>query len=52
MAWSDEVRANTNCHLDLAYGDDERQKLDIYLPDNGPEAPAPVAAFSSMADTG
>ena len=45
MAWSDEVRANTNCHLDLAYGDDERQKLDIYLPDTEPGAPSPVLLF-------
>ena len=33
MAWSDEVRARSRCALDLAYGEDERQKLDVYMPD-------------------
>jgi acetyl esterase/lipase len=43
MAWSDEIRAKTRCELDVAYGPDERQKLDVYLP--GPDTPG-------MPDTG
>ena len=49
MAWSDEVRAKTRCALDLAYGDDERQKLDVYMPDEASpglvQGPAPVLLF-------
>ena len=45
MAWSDEVRAGSRCALDLAYGDDERQKLDVYMPDTPPTSPAPVLLF-------
>ncbi len=39
MAWSEQVRAQTRCELDIAYGPDERQKLDLYLPDAGTTAP-------------
>ena len=45
MAWSDEVRANTRTALDLPYGDDERQKLDVYMPDAAPGEPVPVLMF-------
>ena len=45
MAWSDEVRANSRCQLNLAYGEDERQKLDIYMPDSELQGPAPVLLF-------
>ena len=45
MAWSDEVRARTRAALDLPYGDDERQKLDVYMPDEDPVAPVPVLIF-------
>ena len=45
MAWSDEVRARSRVALDLPYGDDERQKLDIYMPDERPQGPAPVLIF-------
>lgn len=45
MAWSDEVRATSRVALDLAYGDDERQKLDVYMPDAEPDAPVPVLMF-------
>ena len=45
MAWSDEVRAGSRCALDLAYGDDERQKLDVYMPEIASVSPAPVLLF-------
>ena len=45
MAWSDEVRAKSRCALNLEYGDDERQKLDVYIPDADPGLPAPVLLF-------
>ncbi len=45
MAWSDEVRAGGRCALDLAYGDDERQKLDVYMPEVASVSPAPVLLF-------
>ena len=45
MAWSDEVRLRARVVQDLPYGDDERQKLDIYMPDDERHAPAPVLLF-------
>ena len=45
MAWSEEVRASSRVALNLAYGEDERQKLDIYMPDEDPAEPAPVLLF-------
>ena len=45
MAWSDEVRASSRVALDLAYGTDERQKLDVYMPDDPAAGPAPVLMF-------
>ncbi len=45
MAWSDTVRAKSRCALNLAYGNSERQKLDVYMPDAAPTAPAPVLLF-------
>ena len=45
MAWSDEVRANSRVALDLAYGSDERQKLDVYMPDDELAQPTPVLLF-------
>ena len=45
MAWSDEVRANGRAALNLPYGNDERQKLDVYMPAATPEHPAPVLLF-------
>ncbi len=45
MAWSDEVRATSRCSLDLPYGDDERQKLDVYMPDSPTSRPSPVLLF-------
>ena len=38
FAWSAEVRQRGTCHVDLPYGPDERQKLDLYLPDAPPKA--------------
>lgn len=45
MAWSDEVRANNRVALDLPYGDDERQMLDVYMPDTDTGKPVPVLMF-------
>ena len=45
MAWSDKVRAKSRCALDLTYGDDERQKLDVYMPDVDTDSPVPVLLF-------
>ena len=45
MAWSDEVRASSRVALDLPYGDHERHKLDVYMPDSEPAHPAPVLMF-------
>ncbi len=45
MAWSDEVRAKGRAALNLPYGNDERQKLDVYMPAAPPEHPAPVLLF-------
>ena len=44
MAWSDEVRRRTDCRLDIPYGPEERQNLDLYLPKPG-TGPAPVFIF-------
>ena len=35
MGWSDAVRARWRVALDLPYGDDARQRLDVYLPPEG-----------------
>ena len=45
MAWSDEVRSSSRVALDLPYGDDERQKLDIYMPEETSEGLVPVLIF-------
>ena len=45
MAWSDQVRLRARVALDLPYGKDERQKLDVYMPDDPPARPAPVLLF-------
>ena len=45
MSWSDEVRAKSRVALDLPYGDEERQRLDIYMPDDESHPPAPVLLF-------
>ncbi len=45
MAWSDDVREKTRCELNIPYGPDERQKLDVYLPESTPLTPAPVLMF-------
>ena len=45
MAWSDQVRAATRVALNLPYGDDERQKLDVYMPDDASVTLAPVLMF-------
>ncbi len=44
MAWSNKVRANSRTALNLPYGDDERQKLDVYMPDDVGQS-APVLLF-------
>ena len=45
MAWSDQVRATTRVAPNLPYGDDERQKLDVYMPDDASVTLAPVLMF-------
>ena len=45
MAWSDQVRATTRVALNLPYGDDEPQKLDVYMPDDATVTLAPVLMF-------
>ena len=47
MAWSDAVRARWRAALDLPYGDDVRQRLDVYLPPAGVSggSSAPVLLF-------
>ena len=45
MAWSDRVRATARCALDIPYGEDERQKLDVYMPGDASIAHAPVLMF-------
>ena len=45
MAWSDDVRAQSRVALNLPYGADERQKLDVYMPDDPSPQPAPVLLF-------
>ena len=37
-----EVKATTKCELDVAYGPNERHKVDIYYPDEAPADPLPV----------
>ena len=45
MAWSQEVRSKVKAQLDIPYGLEERQKLDVYLPENPGVAPVPVLIF-------
>ena len=45
LAWSREVRRKGRCDLDVPYGTDDRQKLDVYLPENAGSAGMPVLMF-------
>ena len=45
LAWSTKVRRETRCVLDMPYGTDERQKLDVYLPRDTGSAGMPVLIF-------
>ena len=45
LAWSKEVRREVRCDLDVPYGTDDRQKLDVYLPENAGSAGMPVLMF-------
>ena len=45
MKWSNEIRASSRVALNLPYGNEERQKLDVYMPDDHPSQPAPVLMF-------
>ncbi len=45
LAWSKEVRRDVRCDLDLPYGTDDRQKLDVYLPEKFDSAGMPVLIF-------
>ena len=45
LAWSQEVWAKVACQLNVAYGTEERQKLDVYLPGPAATGPVPVLMF-------
>ena len=45
FAWSKEVQSTSKCVLEIPYGDDERQKLDVYLPEAAGPDPLPVLVF-------
>ena len=45
MDRSNQVRATSRVALNLPYGDDERQKLDVYMPDDATVTHAPVLMF-------
>lgn len=45
LAWSKDVRNNVKCDLDIPYGSDDRQKLDLYLPENAGSGGVPVLVF-------
>ena len=45
MARSKEVRREVRCDLDVPYGTDDRQKLDVYLPENAGSSGMPVLMF-------
>ena len=45
LAWSKEARDNVKCDLDIPYGTDDRQKLDLYLPENTGSGRVPVLVF-------
>ena len=45
LAWSKEVQSKVKCELDIAYGPDERQKLDVYPPEPSGATPVPVLMF-------
>ena len=45
LAWSKEVQSKVKCELDIAYGPDKRQKLDVYPPEPSGATPVPVLMF-------
>ena len=45
LAWSKQVRREVKCDLDVPYGNDDRQKLDVYMPENAGSAGTPVLMF-------
>ena len=45
LAWSKKVRRENRCVLDVPYGTDDRQKLDVFLPGNTGSAGMPVLIF-------
>ena len=45
LAWSECVRQETRCLLNVPYGNDERQKLDVYLPGETGASGMPVLIF-------
>jgi acetyl esterase/lipase len=45
LAWSASVRRETRCLLNVSFGTDERQKLDVYLPGDTGAAGMPVLVF-------
>ena len=45
LTWSKEIQSKIKCELDIAYGPDERQKLDVYPPEPSGATPVPVLMF-------
>ena len=45
LAWSTEVRSTVRCYLDVPYGTEDRQKLDVYLPENAGSTGMPALMF-------
>ena len=45
LTWSKEVQSKVKCELDIAYGPDERQKLDVYPPEPSGATLVPVLMF-------
>lgn len=45
LSRSHRVKSETRCLVDVPYGSDERQALDVYLPQKSGPAPIPVLVF-------
>ena len=45
LAWSEKVRREARCVLDVPYGACDRQKLDVYLPEKPGSTAMPVLIF-------
>jgi len=45
LGLAQQVREQVECKLDVPYGDHERHKVDIYLPDKADAEPLPVLMY-------